>query len=85
MEIDFILTFKSIGRGQDFTSCQCTEEDVQSIENVFKLATEPLTGPDFYDLIKISFAVSEADDMVCPDWIKECNGKIWVKNGRIDK
>lgn len=79
--IQFILSFNEAQ--QQFSEIDYTKELIQSPQRLFGAATQDLTPEEVKDLYKISCCVY--GDVDIPDWYKECNGKLWVTNGELEK
>ena len=80
--IDLIYTFERAP--QLFLDYPFNEEVLKDKETFAKFALVDLSAEEIEQLVKISFCVYCKDEIEIPDWIIECNGKLWFQNGELD-
>ena len=79
MELELILTYED--KPQDFLNLFCDDSTLKDEQTFFDFATNELSEEKKENLCKIStWAITDKEP---PKWFIECNGKLWIENGKL--
>ncbi len=80
-KIEFIYTYEN--QPQMSAKVNCNDSVLKDIEILAEFAI----GKDVNkkDLVKISCCVHTDEPETLPNWFIQCNGKLYFKNGELDK
>ena len=81
--IEFLYTHTHENQPQMSAKAHCNDSVLKDMETLAEFAT----GKDVNkkDLVKISCCVHTDEPETLPDWFIQCHGKLYFKNGELDK
>lgn len=84
MTIEFIFTFNK-NKHQDVIKYPFVNPILKDKQTLFDFATAMLDKEDKNNLVKISCCVTYDDvkEFEDPQWYKDCEGKLYVENGKL--